>query len=341
MRLAELAALLEGELRGDADLECSGVSGLEGATPDDLSFIADAGMVDRAAESKALCILVAEFHDSLDKPQIKVDDPHLAFAGLLERFRPRQSWAAGVSELAYVDPEADIAPDASVNAFAYVSAGASVGPGSVICPGVFMGQGSRVGSDCLIYPGVALMDGVVLADRVIVHAGTVIGSDGYGYIQRGGRHVKVPQVGGVLVEDDVEIGANCTIDRATTDSTVIGAGSKLDNMVQIAHNVTVGAGSLLTAQVGVAGSSKIGRNVIMAGQSGVKDHVSVADGAILAGRCGVTADIREGGAYAGMPAIPIRDWLKSSAMFSKLPDLSKKIRQLERRLEEIEKKGSE
>lgn len=341
MRLDELATLIGGELRGPGEQEVAGVAGLGHATASDISYINSAKHVAEARESLAMGFLVGQFIDDMECPQIKVEDPELAFAGLLERLRPRPEWPPGISEHAFVDPSAELATDVSVMPFAYIAEGASLGPGSVVCPGVFIGRNTRVGQDCLLYPNVTLMDGVRLMDRVTVHSGSVIGSDGYGYLQRGGQHIKIPQVGGVIIEDDVEIGGNCSIDRSTTANTVIGKGTKLDNLVHIAHNVTVGEGGLLTAQVGIAGSTKVGKYVVMAGQSGIKDHVTVADNTVLAAKAGVITDIKEGGMYAGMPSMPVGDWLRASAAFARLPELMKKLRRLEKRLEQIENKGSE
>jgi len=340
VKLHELAELICGQLKGDGGMEVTGVAGLSEATASEVSFVASEKNVAEAAKSNACCLVVSEFHDKLKCPQIIVEDPELVFFNvLLEKLRPRQPLPRkGVSELAFIDPEASLADDVSVLPYAYISAGASVGPGTTICAGVFIGAKTVVGSNCLLYPNVVLMDGVTLGNSVTVHAGSVIGSDGYGYMQRKGVHVKKPQVGGVIVSDNVEIGANCAIDRATTGNTVIGAGTKLDNLVHVAHNVTVGEGSLLTGQVGIAGSTKIGKYVILAGQSGVKDHVEVADNAVIAAKSAVLGDIKEAGMYGGSPAIPINTWLRSSAAFTKLPELIKTVRRLEKRLDELEKK---
>lgn len=340
MRLDELAELIHGELKGDGAVEITGVAGLADASASDISFVASGKSLGEAAKSNACCFVVSGFFDELKKPQVRVDDAEAAFfTVLLDRFRPRPAWQEkGISELAHIDPRAKVDNDATVMQHACVSAEASVGKGTVICPGVFIGENSSVGSGCLLYPNVVLMDGVALGDRVVVHSGSVIGSDGYGYMQRQGVHIKKPQVGGVIVGDDVEIGANCAIDRATMGNTVIGAGAKLDNLVHIAHNVTVGEGSLLTGQSGVAGSTKLGKYVILAGQSGVKDHVKVADNAIIAAKSAVLGDIGEAGMYGGIPAISINTWLRSSAAFTRIPELIKTVRRLEKRLEELEKK---
>jgi UDP-3-O-[3-hydroxymyristoyl] glucosamine N-acyltransferase len=340
MKLKELAELTGGELRGDEGADVTGVAGLADASSGDVSFLASAGNLSEALKSNACCLLVPEFFDEIEKPQIRVEDPErVFFTELLDKFRQRPAWPnAEISPQAYIDPGVTLGEGVAVMPFAYVSAAASLGEGTVVCPGVFIGEGSRVGEGCVLFPNVTLMDGVTLGDRVIVHSGTVIGSDGYGYMQRDGVNIKKPQAGGVVVGDDVEIGANCAIDRATTGNTLIGAGTKLDNLVHIAHNVTIGEGSLITGQVGIAGSTKIGKYVILAGQVGVKDHVTVADNAVFAAKSAVMSDIRESGMYSGIPAIPIKNWLRSSAAFAKMPELIKTVRRLEKRLEELEKK---
>jgi UDP-3-O-[3-hydroxymyristoyl] glucosamine N-acyltransferase len=338
MKLKELAELIGGELREEGGADATGVAGLADATSREISFIVSSKNLPNALKSDACCFLVPEFFDDIKKPQIRVEDPELVFfTVLLEKFRPRPAWPEGeVSRQAYVDPGASLAGDVTVMPFAHVSSGVSIGSGTVLCPGVFIGEGARVGEGCVLYPNVSVMDGVTMGDRVAVHSGTVIGSDGYGYMQREGVHVKKPQVGGVIIGDDVEIGANCAIDRATIGNTSIGAGAKLDNLVHVAHNVTIGKGSLITGQVGIAGSAKIGKYAIMAGQSGIKDHVSVSDNSVIAAKSAVLNDIKEPGMYAGIPAIPINTWLRSSAAFAKMPELIKTVRRLEKRLEELE-----
>lgn len=340
MKSAELAELVGGELKGPGDINITGVAGLSGATHADISFLSSGKVLQEALKSKAGCLLVSEFFKELKAPQIRVpDSERVFFSVLLDKFRPRPSWPeAGISPMAHLDPGASIGEDVTVMPFACISDGVSLGRGTVVCPGVYVGVGTRIGEGCLLYPNVSVMDGVDIGDRVTVHSGTVIGSDGYGYMQRDGVHVKKSQVGGVIIGNDVEIGANCAIDRATTGNTVIGSGAKLDNLVHVAHNVTIGEGALLTGQVGIAGSSTIGKNAILAGQAGVKDHVNVPDNTVIAAKSAVLNEIKEAGMYSGIPAIPINIWLRSSAAFSKMPDLIKTVRRLEKRLAELENK---
>lgn len=337
MNLHELADKIAGELRGDDTINVTGAAGLRDASRNDVAYVSDKKYRDGALESQAACFIVAEFIDDLDRPQIKVADPELSFHGLLEELSPRPAWPEGISDKAFTDPSAKLADGVTVMPFAYVSAGVSIGRGTALAPGVFVGEGSSIGDDCTVYPNVSIMDGVHIGNRVIIHSGTTIGSDGFGFMQRSGKHIKKPHVGGVIIEDDVEIGANSTVDRATFGNTVVGSGTKIDNQVQVAHNVTLGQNTIMAGQSGIAGSSKMGDGVIAAGRVAVKDHVEVAAGIVLAANCGVSKDLKEPGVYAGMPPQKIGDWLKSSAVFTKLPELNKKIRSLEKRLEGLEK----
>lgn len=337
MKLGDIARLLGGEVLGDTELEITGVSGAEDAREGDITFAVSKKMAALASRGRAACIMVKEALPDAGKAQLKVDDPHYAFAILLGHFYSKQRGPAGVSGLAFVAEGASLAEGVSVQAFAYVSEKVSIGKGSVICPGVFLGDGVRVGEGCVIHPNVVVREQVNIGDRVIIHAGSVIGSDGFGYIQRGGTHHKVPQVGSVTIGDDVEIGANVTIDRATTGVTVIGRGTKIDNLVQVGHNVKVGENSILVAQAGIAGSSVIGNSVVLAGQVGISDHVKIENGTVIGAQSGVMSDLSRG-LYAGSPAMPHREWLKAVSLFSRLPELSKRIQALEDRIKDMERR---
>ncbi|MEJ2191571.1 MAG: UDP-3-O-(3-hydroxymyristoyl)glucosamine N-acyltransferase [Nitrospirota bacterium] len=339
MKLREIARLLGGELHGgDPEEDIAGVSGIGEAAAGDITFVVGSRQEKRARESAASCFLVREVLPGLRGAQVKVDDPHYAFALLLGRFHPPSPVPPGVSARAFVAGGVTLAEEVSVQPFAVLSEGVSVGRGTAVFPGVFLGRGVTVGEDCVLYPGVALMEGTRVGDRVVIHAGTVVGADGFGYLERGGRHVKVPQVGGVLIEEDVEVGANVTIDRATTGNTVIGRGTKIDNLVQVAHNVRVGEHSILVAQSGVAGSSSLGGHVVLGGQAAVADHVRVQDGVMLAARAAVMSDTPRG-VYGGAPAIPHRDWLRAVSLFNKLPEMHRRVLELERKIQLLE--GSE
>lgn len=336
MKVGDVAKLLRGELRGEPDREIVGAAGLEDAGEGYVSFVADDKGLPLAMKSRASCFIVGRFMDGLDASQIKVEYPQLAFAQLLGRFYEAKHPLAGVHELAFVAGGATVSSDAAVGAFAYIAEGAAIGARTVIYPGVFVGEGTRMGEDCLVYPNVVIRDGVEIGDRVIIHPGAVVGADGFGYFPHEGKHVKMPQVGGVIIGDDVEIGACTTIDRATTGNTVIGKGTKIDNLVQVAHNVKIGEHSIIVSQAGIAGSCKIGSGVVLGGQAGLADHLTIDDGVMLAARSGVMHDLKKG-VYAGAPAVPRREFMRATSYFFKLPELAAKIKALEEKLANIER----
>ncbi|MDP2156854.1 MAG: UDP-3-O-(3-hydroxymyristoyl)glucosamine N-acyltransferase, partial [Nitrospirota bacterium] len=289
------------------------------------------------ANSKPSCIIVKDVIPDLTIPQIKVMNPYYGFAKAIEYFYPKVSHPSTISTKAFIAESASIGNSVSIYPFAVVSGHAIVGDNSVIMPGVFIGENSRIGKDCLIYPNVTIREGITLGDRVIIHAGTVIGSDGYGYVFENGEHYKIPQVGGVIIEDDVEIGSNVSIDRATLGSTVIKKGAKIDNLSQIAHNVTIGERSLIISQAGIAGSTEIGEMVIIGGQVGIADHTIIDSGTIVVGGSGVMKGHIKKGVYSGYPSIPHTTWLRAQALFARLPEMNKKIRELEEKIHRMEK----
>ncbi len=335
MKLKDLASYLKGELRGDPELDIKGVEGLSDAKEGDITFLRTE-KIPQGVEIKAGAILVKEFIDNLKIAQIKVRNPQYAFARLLELFYLKRPEPRGVSKEAFIEEGAVIEKDVTISPFAYVSSGARIGARTFIGPHVFIGEDTTIGEDCLIYPNVTIRERVILGNRVIVHSGAVIGSDGFGYVFEEGRHYKIPQVGGVIIEDDVEIGANVTIDRATKGNTIIRKGTKIDNLVQIAHNVKIGAHSIIIAQTGIAGSSEIGNGVILAGQVGVADHIKIGDGVRIGAKSGIMEDLSEGD-YFGIPAIPSREWFRLYALYKRLPELFKKIKSLEQEIERLKK----
>ena len=257
----------------------------------------------------------------------------------MELFSPRPARALGIHRLADVAASASVAPDASIGAFVSIGEGARIGARTIVYPHVTIGEGAIVGDDCLLHARVSVRERVTLGHRVVVQDGAVIGSDGFGFAQRAdGTHHKIPQIGGVVVEDDVEIGANTAIDRPAVGETRIGAGTKIDNLVQIAHGVKIGRDTLLAAQVGIAGSTTIEDRVTLAGQVGVAGHLTLGKGVVATAQTGIPNSVEAGAFISGYPAIPNRDWLKSSAIFRKLPELRKTLTDLERRLAALEEK---
>lgn len=338
--VGELAALVGGELHGDADRQIVGLSGLAEAGPSELSFLANAKYHPLLATTRAGAVLVKEPVPAREGTSfIQVAHPHLAFARISQLFHPPPRPPAGIDPLAQVHPQARVDPTATVMGLATVGKGARVGARTLLYPGVYVGEGAAVGADCVLHPNVVIREACVLGDRVLVHASAVIGADGFGFAfdPAGPAHVKVPQVGIVRVEDDVEIGAGTCVDRATFGETVVGRGAKIDNLVQIAHNVKVGPLAILCAQVGISGSSEVGQGAVLAGQVGVVGHIKVGDLAKVGAQSGVSKDVEPGATVSGTPAFSHPEWLRASAAFKGLAALSKEVRALRKRLEALEK----
>jgi len=333
LTLSELAKWVDGEIvRGERDLILSGMAALDQAGPVDASFLGNEKYHPQFLETKAGAVIVGR--GVTDGPAttalIAVDNPTLAFSAVVNHFaQSTRGFAPGVHERADIDASADVHPDAMVHAGAVVMAGAKVGKGSEIGPNVVVGVDAQVGEDCILMANSTLRERCTLGDRVILQPGAVVGSDGFGYELNEGKHVKIEQVGIVEVQQDVEIGANSTIDRARFGKTVIGEGSKIDNLVQIGHNCVIGKHCLIVSHVGISGSTIIGDYVTFAGQSGAAGHVKIGDKAVIAGRAGVTTDLEGGQVYSGFPAVPVMEDRKSRAMARRLPKLIERIKKLE------------
>jgi UDP-3-O-[3-hydroxymyristoyl] glucosamine N-acyltransferase len=337
VKLKDIATLIDGEVIGDGEIEITGTAGVSDAKEGDITFLAGTKWLKDVKFSKASAVLVKETIKELDKPQVVTANPQYAFAKLLSIFYEKPHPFTGISSKAFVSEHADMGDNVAVYPFAYISGGAKVGSNTIIYPFVFIGENASIGDNCIIYPSSTIREGVCIGSRVIIHAGSVIGSDGFGYVFAEGSHQKIPQIGGIIIENDVEIGANVAIDRATTGNTIIGRGTKIDNLVQIGHNVRVGKNVILVAQVGIGGSSEIGDGVVLGGQVGIADHVSIEQGAMVGAKSGVMGKVSRG-IYSGIPAMPHRDWLKATAIFSKLPELSKKIKELEEKIKLLSEK---
>jgi UDP-3-O-[3-hydroxymyristoyl] glucosamine N-acyltransferase len=338
VKLKELALMLGGEIVGDPEIEIRGAAGVHEVNEGEITFLSDMKLMRECAGSKASCVIVKDFISGIEKAQVIVRNPLYAFAKVLEHFSAPVQYT-GISSDAFVSEKAGIGKDVSIHPFAFISENVVIGDHTVIHPGVFIGRDTVVGAQCVLYPNVTVREKVTLGDRVIVHSGSVIGSDGFGYVMEGGRHYKIPQVGGVIIGDDVEIGAGVTIDRATTGNTKIGSGTKIDNLVQIGHNVKIGEHAILVAQVGVGGSTEIGNFVVLGGQVGVADHSRIDDGCMAGAKSGIFGHL-EKGVYSGVPVIPHRDWLKATALFARLPDLNKRIKELEEKIRILERRQS-
>jgi UDP-3-O-[3-hydroxymyristoyl] glucosamine N-acyltransferase len=337
--LAELAAAVGGRVFGDPDLRLTGVRALEEAGPEDLSWVAGERRSTGARRSRAGAVLAPSPEAAAGKPAVVVESPALALSGWLEvRFPPRRP-RAGVARGARVHRTARIGKGASIAAGATVSAGARIGDRTRLAEGAFVGESAEIGPDCVLHVNAVVGDRCVVGARCTIHPGVVIGSDGFGYVWDGRAHRKIPQIGIVRVGDDVEIGANSAIDRATLGETLVGRGTKIDNLVQIGHNVVVGEDVILCGQVGIAGSARVEDRATLAGQVGVNDHVTVGRGAIATGQAGVTGSVAPGEVVSGMPAAPHREFLRRAALIARLSEMARRVEALERRLAEMEKGG--
>jgi UDP-3-O-[3-hydroxymyristoyl] glucosamine N-acyltransferase len=337
MKLKELAQKINAVLDGPGDIEIIGAAGILDAGEGSITFF-DGKKITDLEQSRASAALVGMDAPSMRMPLLRVKNPRLAFAKVLELFHVRPYSPLGVSSQAIIGKNVSMGSDLSVHPFVVIADEAKIGNRVTLYPGVYVGKGSIIDDDTVMYPNVCIRENVRIGKRVIIHSGAQIGSDGFGYVTDAGKHHKIPQVGGVIIEDDVEIGSNTTIDRATLGNTVIKQGTKIDNLVQIAHNVTIGEYCFVVAQVGIAGSSTLGNYVILAGQVAVADHVTIKDRVIVSAKSGIMRDLEAGQVVAGSPAMPQRDWLKVQAVLPKLPELKKRIIGLEKQIQELKQK---
>ncbi|MGD0041350.1 MAG: UDP-3-O-(3-hydroxymyristoyl)glucosamine N-acyltransferase [Isosphaeraceae bacterium] len=338
----QLAALVRGRLVGDGSVSIRSARPVAEAGPGDITFIESERYAKLLRSSPASAAIVGP-HFNHNRPSIKddlavieVDDPISAFVAVRNHLSGEQQprWT-GIHPQACVAATARIGTNVAVYPFVSVGENAEIGDGTTLFPGVVIGEGCRIGQECTIHPNAVLYPDVVLNDRVEIHAGTVLGGDGFGYRQVSGRHVKIPHTGGLEVGSDVEIGANCAIDRATFEATRIGEGTKIDNLVMIGHNNQIGRHNLLCGQVGIAGSCTTGDNVVMAGQAGIKDKTQIGDGVIVGAQAGVHRNIPSGQQVLGSPAIPVREQRRIFQMIARLPEMHRQFRQLEAQIDVI------
>lgn len=335
--LGEIAQLLQGELKGSPEFNVNGIQALIAASPDEISFAVGSRYRDEVKKSRAgALILPKNWPYPLDRPSILVEDPYLAYALIVSAFLDKPSSALGVNSKAHVGSSCEIDRNVSIYPGVFIGDRVRIGPYVILYPGVYVGNDVYIDEKTALYPNVVVYEGCHLGKRVAVHAGTVIGSDGFGYARRGESHVKIPQIGIVVIEDDVEIGANCTIDRAALGETRIGRGSKIDNLVQVAHNVSIGAGSLLVAQAGVSGSTRLGKGVVLGGQVGLVGHIELGDRVMVGAQSGVSGSLAAGEVVSGSPAMPHRLWLRVGSALKRLPEMVKEVRDLKRRIDRLE-----
>ncbi|OPZ23038.1 MAG: UDP-3-O-acylglucosamine N-acyltransferase [candidate division BRC1 bacterium ADurb.BinA364] len=331
--LGKLARALDGSIRsGDPEMPIAGVASLQSAGPQDIAFAATEKALAAAERSGAGAFLVPESLEISGRPAVQVASIWPAVCRLIELFRPAPALAREIHPSAHIGHSVRLGQGVAIGPNAVVDSGASIGRDSVVGAGVYIGQGAAIGECCTIHPGAKILYGVTIGNRVIIHSGAVLGADGFRYEVVDGRPMKIPQAGTVVVEDDVEIGANTTIDRAFLDETRIGAGTKIDNLVQIAHNVRLGKCCIFAAQTGLAGSSEIGDGVVLAGQVGVRDNIRIGSGVQIGAQSGVSKDVPDGEIWFGSPAVPMGEWARQYAAQKKSADTRQRLLALERQV---------
>jgi len=339
--LDELATLVGGSLQGDGSTEVVGAAVLTEAVAGQITLIDQPERIKQLAETQAVAVVVPE-GVACDLPAIVVADVHVAFAKIICHFRPpRERANIGVSPLAHVSPTARLGQGVNVHPGATIGDDCQIGAGTTILPGTHLLAGCSIGRDATIGPGAVLYENTVVGDRSIVRGGAVLGTHGFGYNQADGRHVLTPQLGYVELGADVEIGAGSTVDRGTYGATTIGEGTKIDNLVQIAHNCRIGRHNLICSQVGIAGSTSTGDYVVMGGQAGVRDHVHIGTGAMLSAMAGISNDVPDGAVMMGIPATPGREQKLKQAALAKLPEMRKEFKKLRQAVAALEKLAAE
>ena len=328
--LSEIAAILGGEVVGDASIEISNVNGIREAQEGDITFLANSLYKPLINTTKASAIITSKEILSAHKPIIRVENPSLALTRVISIFsvKPESVIPVGVHASAVIGKNVKIGENVAISAFVVIEDSCDIGDGSIIYPHVYIGNNTKIGSQAKIYPNVTIRENATIGCNVIIHANTVIGSDGFGYVQINGSHQKIPQTGVVVIEDDVEIGSNVSIDRARFGRTLIGKGTKIDNLVQIAHNVSVGSHSIIVSQAGISGSSALGKNVIIAGQVGIVGHIEIGDNAIVGAQSGITKSLPKGAIVLGSPASPISEQKRIFAALRRLPEMLKVVKAL-------------
>ncbi|MBW2146687.1 MAG: UDP-3-O-(3-hydroxymyristoyl)glucosamine N-acyltransferase [Deltaproteobacteria bacterium] len=339
--LGEIARRLGGELLGDPDIRIHGIRGLDEAQEGQISFVASSRFLQLAEKSQAAALIVSPAHRHIENNLVVVENPYLAYARCAALFAPSEEPTPGISKLAHIGENCRLGRDISIFPMVFVGDEVELDDGVTLYPHVYVGHNSVIGEQSVLHPGVVLYPHTRIGRRVIVHAGTVIGSDGFGYVMDEENHAfKIPQTGCVRIDDDVEIGALNAIDRASMGRTWIQEGVKTDNLIQIGHNCVIGAHSLIIAQVGISGSARIGRHVVLAGQTGVAQHVTIGDNTIVGGRGGVSKNLPPKGTFSGTPIMPHTKWRQCQVIFARLPEMRKKIRELEDKIAQLEGKIS-
>lgn len=334
--LAQIHDVVGGELVGSPETTVTSLAGFEEAGPHDLSFVTGDRMLKAGGLIASGALLTHRRLSEITTPHIVVANPTLAFARIANTFFCPVSPSRGIAATIVRGVDTHVGSDVSIWPGVTLGDRVTIGARVTLYPGVFVGNDTTIGDDSLLYPNVVVREGCTIGARVIIHSGTVVGSDGFGYVQDQGRHYKIPQLGGVTIEDDVELGANVTVDRATLGQTVIKQGTKVDNLVQIAHNVTIGAHSILVSQVGIAGSTRVGHHVMIGGQAGLADHLVIGDQVMIAARAGVNRNLEPNQIVSGAPVMPHEVWVKAQAVIPRLPELRQSVRSLDERMKQLE-----
>lgn len=336
MTIAEIAGFIGGTVIGAGDVLIRDIRSIEDAREGDLTFVANKKYVKKLKTTKASAVLASPQITAEGKNLIVVADPYAALGKLLKLFYPLEHGPSGISPDAHVEEGAVVSPEATIFPRTFIGRGAKIGRGTVIYPGVFIGRNSSIGEDSILYANVAVYHSCVIGNRVILHAGVVIGADGFGFASPGIENIKIPQIGFVQIDDDVEIGANTTIDRAALGKTWIQRNVKIDNQVQIAHNVVIGENSAITAQVGISGSTKLGRGVLIGGQTGIVGHITIGDHVMIAADSKIHKDVKSGEIVGGAQ-MPFKEWLQVEACRSKLPEMRATLKDLAKKMDELQK----
>jgi UDP-3-O-[3-hydroxymyristoyl] glucosamine N-acyltransferase len=338
MRLDKLATFLNGVVVGDGSVEITGVAGIKEAKEGDITFLVNPKYESYVATTKASAVIVANDHKKIPKPIIQIENPYLAFLKAVRLFRAdTQRVDSGIHPTAVIGKNVTLGQRIAIGPFVVVDDDAELGDDVVVMALSYIGARCRIGTGTFVYPNVTIREDVGVGERVIIHSGAVLGSDGFGFARDGDAYQKIPQVGNVEIGDDVEIGANVTIDRATTGTTSIGRGTKIDNLVQIAHNVVVGENCIIVAQVGISGSTEVGKNVTLAGQVGIVGHIRIGDNAMVGSQAGVTKSVPPGARVSGYPAAPHETAKRLHASLKRLPQLIKQFKELEKRVRDLER----
>ena len=330
MKLSELAERLGCRLEGDGSIDITRVSGIQDAGPGDVTFVANSKYERLLGSTRASAVILRDDASASTAAVLRTADPYLAFARAVRLFAPEWRPVPGIHQQTVIAPDARLGEGVSIGAFVCIGERASIGDRTVIFPHVAIGADAVIGADCVIHSHVSIRERVLIGQRCVFQDGAVVGSDGFGFARRGdGTHEKIPQVATVVIEDDVEIGANTTVDRPAVGETRVRQGTKIDNLVQIAHGVSVGRNVLMAAQVGVAGSTEVQEGAVLGGQAGITGHITIERGAVVAAHAGVTNSVEAGTMVAGYPAIESREWRRSSAVFRRLPELKRRVEALE------------